>query len=143
VRFQEALGKKPRMRSAGEVGRRVRPFVSVRGRPEGNQEVIAMAHELGICVATDSHLAHVIGLSTAARAAGKDVEIFFTGEGVHLTQDPRFSQLLGVARVKVCEVSYIANGYKGKELPGLKDKDFVTQARNAEMVEECQRYVVL
>jgi hypothetical protein len=43
----------------------------------------------------------------------------------------------------VCEVSYIDRGYQGKELPGLVDKDFVTQARNAEMVEECDRYVML
>jgi peroxiredoxin family protein len=98
---------------------------------------------LGICVATRSQMAHVVGLARAAKAAGKEVEIFFTGEGVHLTQDPRFSELLEVAKVKVCEVSYIANGYKGKEVPGLVYKDFVTQARNAEMVEKCQRYVVL
>jgi len=45
--------------------------------------------------------------------------------------------------VAVCEVSYIANGYKGKEVPGLADKDFATQARNAEMVEECDRYLIL
>ena len=102
-----------------------------------------MSEKLGICVATRGHMAHVIGLAKAAKAAGKDVEIFFTGEGVHLTQDPRFPALLDAARVKVCEVSYDANGYKGKELPGVKYKDFVTQARNAEMVEECQRYVVL
>ncbi len=111
-----------------------------------------MTETLGICVATDKSLAHVIGLARAARAAGKGVKVFFTGEGVHLTQDPRFSELLQVAKVgsglphgqvTVCEVSYIANGFKGKVVPGLRDKDFVTQGRNAEMVEECERYVVL
>jgi hypothetical protein len=80
------------------------------------------------------------------------VQVFFTGEGVQLTLDPRFAELLQVARtgsaktrgqVTVCEVSYIANGLKGKAVAGLGDKDFVTQGRNAEMVEECQRYVVL
>jgi hypothetical protein len=50
---------------------------------------------------------------------------------------------LAHGHVSVCEVSYVANGYKGKVVPGLRDKDFVTQGRNAEMVEECQRYVVL
>jgi peroxiredoxin family protein len=102
-----------------------------------------MTQALGICVATKGQMAHVVGLAKAAHAAGKEVKIFFTGEGVHLTQDLRFSELLGVAKVSVCEVSYHANGYKGKEVPGLKYKDFVTQGRNAEMVEECQRYVVL
>jgi predicted peroxiredoxin len=102
-----------------------------------------MTHSLGICVATRNQLNHVVGLAKAAKAAGKEVEIFFTGEGVHLTQDPGFSELIGTAKCTVCEVSYIANGLKGKEVPGLKYKDFVTQARNAEMVEHCERYVVL
>jgi peroxiredoxin family protein len=111
-----------------------------------------MTETLGICVATKGQMAHVLGLARAARAAGKEVRIFFTGEGVHLTQDPRFQELLETARtgsalphgqVAVCEVSYIANGLKGKALPGMRDKDFVTQGRNAEIVEECQRYVVL
>jgi hypothetical protein len=70
-------------------------------------------------VATRDHTAHVIGLAKAAGAAGKAVEIFFTGDSVHLTHDPRFSELLGVARVKVCEVSYFANGYRGRPVPGL------------------------
>ena len=102
-----------------------------------------MTGRLGICVATGNHLEHVIGLSKAAKAAGKEVEIFFTGDGVHLTKDPRFGELLGTGKVKVCEVSYIANGYRGQEVPGLVDKDFVTQGRNAEMVEECDRYIIL
>jgi predicted peroxiredoxin len=111
-----------------------------------------MAETLGICVATRSRMAHVLGLTRAARKAGKEVKVFFTGEGVLLTQDPSFAELLQVAKagstqsrgqVTVCEVSYIANGLKGKAVPGLGDKDFVTQGRNAEMVEECERYVVL
>ena len=102
-----------------------------------------MTEKLGICVATRSNMPHILGLSKAARAAGKQVEIFLTGDGVHLTQNPRFSELLEAGRVAVCEVSYIANGYKSKEVPGLADKDFATQARNAEMVEECDRYLIL
>ena len=46
-------------------------------------------------------------------------------------------------QVTVCEVSYMACGLTGKETSGLRDKDFVTQGQNAEMVEECERYVVL
>jgi predicted peroxiredoxin len=102
-----------------------------------------MPEKLGICVAGESSLRHVIGLTRAAKAAGKSVEIFFTGEGVRLTRDPRFSELIGPARVSVCEVSYIANGLRGQPVEGLVDKDFVTQGRNAEMVEECDRYVIL
>jgi len=102
-----------------------------------------MPEKLGMCVAGESNLRHVIGLTRAAKAAGKSVEIFFTGEGVRLTRDPRFSELIGPARVSVCEVSYIANGLQGRPVEGLVDKDFVTQGRNAEMVDECDRYVIL
>ena len=104
-----------------------------------------MAESLGICVATKNNMVHVVGLAKAAKAAGKEVKIFMTGEGVHLAHDPLFPQLLemGVGHVGVCEVSYIANGFQGKPVAGLRDKDFVTQARNAEMLDECDRYVVL
>ena len=55
----------------------------------------------------------------------------------------RAENVLETADLAVCEVSYIARGYKGQAVPGLVDKDFVTQARNAEMVEECDRYLIL
>jgi len=102
-----------------------------------------LADKLGICVATQNCFHHVMGLARAAKAASKQVEIFLTGEGIELTQSAQFSELLETADVAVCEVSYIARGYKGKTVPGLVDKDFVTQARNAEMVEECDRYLIL
>lgn len=111
-----------------------------------------MSETLGICVANKGRMEHVLGLARAARKAGKEVKVFFTGEGVLLTKDPRFPELLDVAKtgsslahgqVAVCEVSFMANGLTGKEQSGLRDKDFVTQGRNAEMVEECARYVVL
>ncbi len=112
-----------------------------------------MSETLGICVATKGRMEHVMGLARAARKAGKEVRVFFTGEGVFLTKDPRFMELLDIARsgstqthgqVTVCEVSYMACGLTaGKATSGLRDKDFVTQGRNAEMVQECERYVVL
>ena len=102
-----------------------------------------MAQTLGICVTTKNSFRHVIGIAEAAKNAGIEAEVFFTGEGVHQSRKPEFTRLLDFAKVAICEVSYIANGYKGIEIPGLGDKDFVTQARNAEMVEECDRYLVL
>ena len=86
---------------------------------------------------------HVLGLARAADAASKLPEIFFTGDGVHLTQDPLFPELLESARVGVCETSYINRGYRGIDIPGLADKDFVTQGRNAEIVEKCDRYIIM
>ena len=102
-----------------------------------------MSEKLAILVASDSAMTHVLGISNAAIEAKKRVDVFFTGKGVCLTQDPRFSNLLEIANVSVCETSYFANGYQGKPIAGLTDKDFVTQGRNAEMVEESDRYIVL
>ena len=103
-----------------------------------------MPEKLGICVVTRDNMAHLLGIARAARATGRHVEIFLTGDGVRLTQDSRFSQVIETAeKVWICEVSYIASGYKGREVPGLKDKNFSIQARNAEMVEKCDRYLVL
>jgi len=102
-----------------------------------------MLQTIGICVTTKNSFSNVIGIAEAANNVGRKVEIFFTGEGVHQSQLSEFTKLLDFAKVAICEVSYISFGYKGIEIPGLVDKDFVTQARNAEMVEECDRYLIL
>ncbi|MBW1778330.1 MAG: DsrE family protein [Deltaproteobacteria bacterium] len=102
-----------------------------------------MAQRLGICVSTKNSFKHVAGIARSAKNDGIEVEIFFTGEGVHQSQHADFTKLLDYGKVAICEVSYITNGYKGRGIPGLGDKDFVTQARNAEMVDECDRYIIL
>jgi hypothetical protein len=99
-----------------------------------------MADKLGILVGTDKFLDHVIHLTDAAHAKGKDIQIFFTGAGVRLTQVPDFAQLVGKAKLSVCDVSFRALGLTG-EVPGVGFKDFATQARNAEMINECDRYI--
>jgi sulfur relay (sulfurtransferase) complex TusBCD TusD component (DsrE family) len=98
---------------------------------------------LGICVVNPGNMEHVVGLAKAAKAAGKEVRIFFTGDGVAVTQDPRMNELVGVAKMTLCETSFDARGLKGKPVPGFGFKDFATQEKNAEMVERCDRYVVL
>lgn len=100
-----------------------------------------MSEKLGILVATDRHLNHVIRLTEAAVSKEKQVEIFFTGAAVALTQEDEFSRLVGKARLSVCDVSFRAMGLTG-EVPGVGFKDFATQARNAEMINDCDRYVV-
>jgi len=100
-----------------------------------------MADRLGIIVTSDRHLHHVIGVVEAAREKGKEVAVFFTGEGVRLTRHPDFSRLPSLAKVDLCEVSYRANGLEG-DVPGLTFKNFATQAKNAEMIEDSDRYLV-
>jgi predicted peroxiredoxin len=102
----------------------------------------AMADKLGILVSSNKHLDYVIALTNAAHDRGKSVQIFFTGRGVLLTQKPEFEQLVGKAKLSVCDVSFRANGLSG-DVPGVGFKDFATQARNAEMIKSCDRYVVL
>lgn len=100
-----------------------------------------MGEKLGILVGTDKHFDYVINLAEAAHAKGKTVEIFFTGMGVKLTQRAEFEQLVGKAKLSVCDVSFRGFGLTG-DVPGVGFKDFATQARNAEMLNECDRYVV-
>ena len=102
-----------------------------------------MAQLLGIMVSSDKHLDYVVNLTVAAQAKGHQVKVFFTGRSVLLTQKDDFRQLVGKALLYVCDVSFRANGLEGKEVPGVGFKEFVTQARNAEMLEECDRYLVL
>ena len=100
-----------------------------------------MAEKLGILVTSDRHFDHVVGVAEAAKRAGKEVTIFFTGEGVLLTSRPDFGRLPEIAKVDLCEVSYHANGLEG-DVPGLNFKNFATQAKNAEMIEDSDRFLV-
>ncbi|NOY69964.1 MAG: hypothetical protein GXP53_10860 [Deltaproteobacteria bacterium] len=100
-----------------------------------------MSDKLGIVAGTDKHLDWVIKLADAAHVKGKKVEIFFTGFGVNLTQRPEFEQLVGKANLSVCDLSFRALGLTG-DVPGVGFKDFTTQAKNAEMLNECDRYIV-
>jgi len=107
------------------------------------QENPTPPRSLGICVTTRESTRHVLGLAGAAARAGISTEIFLTGEGVHLVGDNRFQELIEVARVSVCDASFRAAGFIARDAVGLTDKDFVTQWRNAEMIERCDRYLVL
>jgi hypothetical protein len=107
------------------------------------QESTTPPRSLGICVTTRESARHVLGLAGAAARVGISTEIFLTGEGVHLIRDRRFNELAKAARVSVCDASFRAAGLDGKDAAGLTDKDFVTQWRNAEMVEHCDRYLIV
>ena len=104
-----------------------------------------MAESLGILVSSDNHLDYVVKLTEAAHKKGKAVQLFFTGSAVKLGFEPDFAKLVGLARISICDISFRANGFHGREaeVPGVGFKDFATQARNAEMSAECDRYLVL
>jgi hypothetical protein len=101
-----------------------------------------MARTLGILVTCDTHFNKIINLCQAAKEKNINVTIFFTHLGTLLTQDPRFKELEGLAKMSVCNVGFESHGLK-PPVPGIGEKDYATQARNGEMIEECDRYVVL
>jgi hypothetical protein len=102
-----------------------------------------MPEKLGIFVSSNKNLRHVIEITKAAEAAGKEVILFFSHKGVLLTQEPEFAELIGHGRKSLCNVGYEAHGLKGKPVPGIGEKDFATQARHGEMIDEVDRYLVM
>ena len=99
--------------------------------------------KLGICISSDQHLHHLIGIVLAAQRAGKEVITFFTHKGVLLTQEPEFMKLAGKAKHALCYAGFKANGLEGKSVPGMNETGFATQFRHAEIMEEVDRYLVL
>lgn len=97
--------------------------------------------KLGILVSSDRHLDKIIRLCEAAKEKEVEVTIFFTHRGTLLTQDPRFSELEGKARMSLCRVALESHGLKSS-IKGIDAKDLGTQTRNVEMIEDCDRYLV-
>lgn len=101
-----------------------------------------MARSLGIFVSSNRHLDKIINLCRAAKEKSDvEVTIFFSHLGTLLTQDPRFAELDGIARMSLCNVGFESNGLTAP-VPGIADKDYGTQARNGELIEDCDRYIV-
>ena len=100
-----------------------------------------MAKTLGIFVNSDQHLTKIIKLCKAARDKDVDVTIFFSHLGTLLTQEKKFDELKDLARMALCKVAFERQGLH-PPVPGIGEKEFATQARHAEVIDECDRYVV-
>ena len=100
-----------------------------------------MVNTLGILVNTDKHLDYVINLTKAAYGKGKRVRIFFTGNGVKLTQSAEFSKLSGMAELSICSESFCKFGFTG-DVPGVFPDGFVTHEKNSELIAASERYLV-
>lgn len=99
--------------------------------------------KLGILVSTNRNLDHLLGLCRAARDKDVEVSVFFTHQGVLATQDPHFAEVSRLVKtLALCNVGFEANGLQ-RPVPGLDDRDYATQARHVEMMENCDRYVKL
>ncbi len=100
-----------------------------------------MAKSLGIFVTSDNHLDKLIKLCMAAKGKGIEVNIFLSHLGTLLTQLPRFAELEGLGKLSICKVAFESHGLK-PPVTAINEKDFSTQARNAELIGYCDRYVV-
>ena len=100
---------------------------------------------LGIFVTNTKNLAHVIGITKAAKAKGNDVKIFFTWKGTLLAKDPQFPELCNIADVAICADSYKKMGYDPlTDIPeGLDEKRMSTQAKHGYIIDDCEKYMTL
>jgi predicted peroxiredoxin len=100
-----------------------------------------VAKSLGVFVSSDQHLDKIIKLCKAAKDKDVDVTIFFSHLGTLLTQEKKFDELKGLARMALCKVAFESQGLH-PPVPGIGEKEFATQARHAEVIGACDRYVV-
>ena len=99
--------------------------------------------KLGILVNTAKHLEHVVGLTHAALADGREVMVFVMDEGTRLLEEGAFTSLAGLTGVtmSVCEHSAKAHGVAPDRLPSQIRCG--SQLNNAMMAREADRIVVL
>ena len=100
-----------------------------------------MGRKLGICVTSNQHLPQLVELCKAAKRRGAEVDIFFTHLGCSLMPQAEFAALADVTnRMALCLVCF--QEHKGEmPVPGLGEKDFATQERHCELIDECDRYL--
>lgn len=99
--------------------------------------------KLGILVNTAKHLEHIVGLTRAAVAGGREVIVFAMDEGTRLLEESAFTSLADLAGVtiSVCEHSAQAHGVAPERLP--PQIRCGSQLNNAVMARETDRIVVL
>ena len=101
--------------------------------------------KLGIFVTSPKNMAHVMGITKAAKAKGVDVQVFFTWKGTLLAKDPQFPELCKIAKVAICADSYKKMGFDPEnDIPeGLTEKEMSTQAKHGYLIDDCDKYMTL
>jgi hypothetical protein len=100
-----------------------------------------MSRSLGIFVSSNQHMDKIISLCRAAKKKDVDVTLFFTHLGVLLAQDPRFVELAEMGSLSFCRVGFESHGLK-TPMPGVDERELSSQIRHAELIMDCDRYVV-
>jgi len=115
-------------------------------RIKGGISSMAKGKSLGILVPTNKHIDHLIGVTRAAKRAGKAVYIFLAHDGVLCTQDPKYRELAEIApdEISLCNARWEELGLKSKPIPSrMRLEDLATQSRHVSLIEKCDRYMVL
>ena len=105
---------------------------------------------LGIFVPSNKHIDHLIGIARAAKKAGNALCIFFTHDGVLMTQDPKYQELAAIVgdnsinKISLCNASWEELGLKDRPVPqGMGPDDLATQSRHCTLIGTCDRYLVI
>ncbi len=99
--------------------------------------------KLGMLINTDKHTEDVVGIAKAAVAKGNSVVIFMMDDGVKLSTDQTFKQLVGMDGISLslCEHSCHVIGHPVEEIPEGIIRG--SQYNNALMNHECDKVIVL
>ena len=101
-----------------------------------------MPQTLGILVTSDSHWDDVIHLTRAAVTQDRKVILYLAGNGVLLVYEPMFEMISSKAVIYLCRESCRINGLEGT-IKGISADQIVTAEKQAEIIERCDRYLVL
>ncbi|MBW2465882.1 MAG: peroxiredoxin [Deltaproteobacteria bacterium] len=102
--------------------------------------------KFGIFVTNAKNMAHIMGVTKAAKAKGEYVKIFLTWKGTLLAKDPQFRELCNAAdEVAICADSYKKMGYDPQnDIPeGLTEKEMSTQAKHGYIIDDDDNYMTL
>jgi hypothetical protein len=97
---------------------------------------------LAILVTSSLHPEYVLMLARAASDKGKSVRIHFSGQGVKLAVRSLLTELSSTAKVSVCREGLEDSDNDLLEEGGIPPELFAPCSRLAELVENCDRYVV-
>lgn len=107
---------------------------------------MAKKEKLGILVPTSRNLDKLIGVTRAAKKAGKQVLIFFTHDGILMTLDRNYQELVDLEpdQISLCSARWDELDLRDTPVPaGMKLDDLATQSRHVALIEACDRYLVL
>lgn len=99
--------------------------------------------KIGILVNTDKYMDAVIGLTNSALSKGHEVAIFAMDDGTRLLEEPAYTGLCSLDRVRMSYCDHSAKSI-GIDRAGIPDGIVCgSQYNNADMIHNSDRVIVL